>query len=58
MNNPSPGSKEAVEQGCICAVTDNNNGEGSLIAGEIAFWVEKKCPLHGETIKNIGLKLL
>jgi len=47
---PNPGSKEAGEQGCTCAVIDNHYGKG-LTAGygtpeEPAFWVSGDCPLH------------
>jgi len=47
---PTPGSKEAGEAGCICAVIDNHHGRG-LTAGygtpeEPAFWITSGCPLH------------
>jgi hypothetical protein len=49
MDKPSPGSKEAVEQGCTCPVMDNGHGWGIPdMKGEIMFWINEDCPLHGE----------
>jgi hypothetical protein len=47
---PNPGSPEAVEQGCKCAVYDNNHGTGFQWGGESTpcFWINQECPLHGE----------
>lgn len=42
MSKPNPGSKEAQEQGCICAIMDNNYGAG--VNGE--FWITGGCPVH------------
>lgn len=50
---PNPGSKEAVEAGCICPVIDNHHGAGIPMedprTGEpvIAFWRDATCRLHG-----------
>ena len=45
---PNPGSPEAVQQGCLCPVMDNNNGEGRPLGGAAnAFWINYACPLHG-----------
>lgn len=41
---PNPGSKEAVEQGCTCAVIDNHYGEG--FGDPPGFWITGGCPLH------------
>nr|DAE07572.1 MAG TPA: hypothetical protein [Podoviridae sp. ctnCN2] len=41
---PNPGSDEAIEQGCICPVLDNNHGQGT---GENYWWITRDCPLHG-----------
>lgn len=48
---PNPGSPEAVEQGCICAVMDNARGAGARFAedGTPQFWVTQGCPLHSPT---------
>lgn len=45
---PNPGSDEAIDLGCSCAVMDNRRGEGVMMLGEGPFfWVEGDCPLHG-----------
>lgn len=41
---PNPGSDEAIEQGCICPVLDNNHGQG---ADGGYWWITRDCPLHG-----------
>jgi len=38
---PNPGSKEALELGCICAVLDNDYGRGKG-----PFWMTAGCPVH------------
>jgi hypothetical protein len=49
---PNPGSHEAGERGCICAVIDNGYGRGYLggmknpDTGETMFVVTVGCPLH------------
>lgn len=40
----NPGSDEAIEQGCICPVLDNNHGQG---ADGGYWWITRDCPLHG-----------
>jgi len=45
-NNPNPGSDEALDQGCVCAILDNNHGRGRFGDGE-QFSVRLDCPLHG-----------
>ena len=40
---PTPGSPEAVAQGCTCPVMDNGHGAGR---GGL-FWTSGDCPLHG-----------
>lgn len=51
MKHPNPGSKEAIDQGCICPVLDNCHGKGFPITSEegellIAYWMDNECPLH------------
>lgn len=49
---PTPGSKEAVDQGCTCPVEDNHHGEGSGYTdkeGYPVFWFDPGCPIHGES---------
>lgn len=48
-DTPPPGSKEAVDQGCRCAVWDNHRGRG--VGGEgwkYGWYVTEGCPLHTE----------
>lgn len=44
---PTPGSSEAVAQGCTCPVTDNRYGAGILIGKDLCFYHFDGCPLHG-----------
>ncbi len=47
MITPNPGSKEAIEQGCLCPVVDNHKGKGILQPDEtILFWYTSNCPVH------------
>ena len=56
---PHPGSDEANDKGCLCAVMDNGYGRGymgidghqiSKVTGrEYGWMVSGNCPLHGET---------
>lgn len=50
INKPNPGSKEAVEKGCLCPVEDNKYGKGS---GYDGFWVSDSCPIHGKGIRDV-----
>jgi len=49
---PNPGSDEALEQGCLCPVLDNNYGRGASNneAGGHSdiFWINADCPIHGQ----------
>ena len=47
-DTPNPGSKEAVEKGCTCAVLDNHHGEGFVYAGERCWYMDIDCPIHGD----------
>ena len=47
----NPGSDEAVDQGCTCAVLDNRHGLGAFDFGprpdgKPVFWITQDCPLH------------
>ena len=42
---PNPGSDEALDDGCLCAVIDNNHGSGRFGAGE-QFVTNLDCPIH------------
>ena len=42
---PSPGSDEAIEQGCTCPVMDNGHGRGYLgLPGRFVYVAG--CPVH------------
>lgn len=43
---PSPGSDEALLEGCICPVSDNFYGQGWFVHGQRQFWIAQDCPLH------------
>lgn len=45
---PNPGSKEAVDMGCLCPVMDNHSGKGfrQNADGGMLFWMVKDCPVH------------
>lgn len=44
---PNPGSKEAIKQGCICPVIDNEDVKGTALS-----WIHQKCPLHGFPLRK------
>ncbi len=43
----NPGSDEAIEQGCTCAVLDNCHGAGFPFRGAVCFYITEDCPIHG-----------
>ena len=46
----TPGSKQAIKNGCTCPVLDNGYGRGHLGDGEkYGWWTNADCPLHGQT---------
>ena len=53
MSAPNPGSREAVDAGCICPVMDNGHGSGWMggvknpETGEVMFVIVEGCPVHG-----------
>lgn len=48
-STPNPGSPEAGNLGCLCAVIDNHYGKGFPWGGaEACFWISGDCPLHGK----------
>ena len=51
MKTPNPGSNEALDQGCTCAVLDNHHG--NMPDGN--YWITVNCPLHGTDKDNIYL---
>lgn len=44
---PNPGSDEALDQGCTCAVLENNHGRGNHLG---SFTISMDCPLHGDDV--------
>ena len=44
----NPGSDVAIKAGCLCAVLDNNYGEGTWFGDEPMFWVNGSCAIHGD----------
>jgi hypothetical protein len=44
----TPGSKEAVINGCTCAILDNAHGKGFPWPGseDPSFWINGECPVH------------
>jgi hypothetical protein len=48
MTTPTPGSADAIKQGCLCPAHDNQNGEGARFYGSNVFWINANCPLHSK----------
>lgn len=42
---PNPGSDEAREAGCICAILDNNHGTRPPYPPD-GWWITAGCPVH------------
>ncbi len=51
INKPNPGSKQAIKQGCICAVLDNCRG-ADWFGKAHGFYVTVGCPIHDPEIKK------
>lgn len=53
----SPGSEEAVNNGCTCPVIDNHYGAGFPYGSEgMCYWINEDCPLHatkGDKINGV-----
>jgi hypothetical protein len=49
---PNPGSKEAIDVGCVCPILDNNFGAGigKDKDGTTLFWYNSDCPIHGKLL--------
>lgn len=56
----TPGSLEAIEQGCLCPRMDNNNGRGVTLNGNTMFWFVSDCPVHqsGQSPEGVALEEL
>jgi hypothetical protein len=48
---PNPGSREALDAGCACAILDNNHGKFAPWPPD-GWWITQGCPVHapGETV--------
>ena len=44
-DRPNPGSREARDQGCTCAVLDNNHGKYPPWEPG-GWWITAGCPVH------------
>jgi hypothetical protein len=54
-NNPTPGSDEAIAQGCTCPVLDNGRGRGAYqIGGKWMHWIAFGCPVHDRVKSTIN----
>jgi len=42
---PNPGSNEAVEDGCLCPIVENNYGQAEP-DGDGMWWIDARCPVH------------
>lgn len=51
MIDPTPGSNQAIEQGCKCPILDNANGRGYMGVDGV-FVINETCPVHGGKIDN------
>ena len=54
LMEPNPGTQEAIDAGCTCAVLDNNHGWGfgGMGGGKGIFCYSGGCPLHWEEEEN------
>ena len=52
----TPGSFQAVIDGCQCPIMDNGNGAGAYVDhdGNRVFWYSAECPLHGPEANDVA----
>lgn len=50
---PNPGSDEALAQGCICAVLDNDHGRRAPWPPD-GWWITEGCPVHTPSSAQAG----
>lgn len=43
---PNPGSREALDQGCLCPVMDNNHGKQPPFDDPDGWYIHAECPVH------------
>lgn len=53
MSAPNPGSREARDAGCICAVLDNNHGEFAPWPDD-GWWITQGCPVHASAPDEVN----
>lgn len=52
----NPGSKEAIDQGCLCPIMDNRYGAGIYVKdSEPVFVMNENCPVHGSMGKEVTM---
>lgn len=44
-DRPVPGSWQALDVGCMCAVLDNNHGRFAPVEPN-SWWITEGCPIH------------
>jgi hypothetical protein len=44
---PNPGSDEALDLGCLCAILDNNHGKYPPWPPD-GWWITASCPVHAK----------
>jgi hypothetical protein len=54
---PNPGSDQALNRGCTCAVMDNNRGLRAPMR-ENQWWITAECPVHDPTDNVKGVRAL
>jgi len=42
----TPGSDEAIEQGCTCPAIDNGRGNAHIAQDRGGWWIDADCPIH------------
>jgi hypothetical protein len=52
---PNPGSAEAMDHGCECAIIDNHYGRGFEYDRELCFYITVGCPLHAPVLDTDAL---
>lgn len=58
-DKPNPGSRVAIDAGCICPILDNHHGRGAYRDddGNPVFWYTGGCLVHWEETKAIAEEL-
>ena len=51
MTPNHPGSEEALDLGCICAILDNNHGKYAPWQPD-GWWITEGCPVHAPGLRE------